>query len=132
MFQEDACTIMRCQSERLTEKPRIDITALRKILKHAAPPRKKQHNSFMWKLPEAAEDWSEAKIFGEGLTGISWPFLVRRGGMSIHPHHPATTGMRYTTIDQNQTCSVECGCFCCQMLHTQTKRAIEAATWGWR
>ena len=101
-------------------------------LEACSSPQEKQHNSFMWKLPEAAEDWSEAKIFGEGLTGISWPFLYRRGGMSIHPHHPATTGMRYTTLDQNQTCSVECGCFCCQMLHTQTKRAIEAATWGWR
>jgi hypothetical protein len=91
VFQEDVCTIMRCQSAALSEKPRIDITALRTISKHAVPTKKKHHNSFWWKLPEAAEDWSEAKIFGEGLTGISWPFLVRRGGMSIHPHHPTTT-----------------------------------------
>jgi hypothetical protein len=59
------------------------------------------------------------------LTGISWPLLVRRGGMSMHPHHPATTGMRNTTFGQNQTCSVVSGCVCCQMLHTQTKGANE-------
>jgi hypothetical protein len=96
VFQEDAFTLIRCQSAALSEKPKIDVTALRKISKHAVP-QKRRHDAFFWKMPDEAESWSDAKIFTEGLTGISWPALVHRCCMSIHFAAPLPKGMPHTS-----------------------------------